>query len=169
MVLLAPAPAGFHHARSVELSSLGDGVAEHVEDGGRHVIIRRREGELRISLPAIRQQPLAVVIPIDDDFPMRAAAASRFWAQMHGRPPAAARALNGFTGQRRDRLILTVRALDGHLAAAPYREIAEALFGVRRLEREAWKTSSLRDRTIRLVKSGVALMRDGYRKLLRGR
>ena len=45
---------------------------------------------------------------------------------------------------------------------------AEVLFGARRLEREAWKTSSLRDRTIRLVKGGLALMRTGYRKLLRG-
>ena len=59
-------------------------------------------------------------------------------------------------------------ALDGHLAEASYREIAEALFGARRVEGEMWKTSSLRDRTIRLVKGGLALMRAGYRKLLRG-
>jgi hypothetical protein len=62
-----------------------------------------------------------------------------------------------------------LRALDGHLAEASYREIARVLFGVRRLERDAWKTSSLRDQTIRLVKGGVALMRAGYRRLLRGR
>jgi hypothetical protein len=55
------------------------------------------------------------------------------------------------------------------LAEASYREIAEVLFGTRRLEREAWKTSSVRDRTIRLVKGGRALIRAGYRKLLRGR
>jgi hypothetical protein len=169
VVLLAPAPAGFSNARPIEFASLGDGVAEHIGDGGRHLIIPRRDGELRLSVLARHQQPLAVVIPIDADFPARAAAASRFWAQMHGRLPAAARALSGFTVQRRDRLILMVRALDGHLAAAPYRDIAGALFGARRLEREAWKTSSLRDRTIRLVKGGIALMREGYRKLLRGR
>jgi hypothetical protein len=62
-----------------------------------------------------------------------------------------------------------LRALDGHLSDASYREIAEGLFGAARVEREAWKTSSLRDRTIRLVKSGVSLMRAGYRRLLRGR
>jgi hypothetical protein len=62
-----------------------------------------------------------------------------------------------------------LRALDGHLSEASYREIAEVLFGIRRLEREAWKTSSLRDQTIRLVKGGVVLMRAGYRRLLRGR
>src|SRR5262249_1112905 len=72
------------------------------------------------------------------------------------------------TRQRRDRLVLMLRALDGHLCDASYREIAEGLFGAARVEREAWKTSSLRDRTIRLVKSGVSLMRAGYRRLLRG-
>jgi len=73
------------------------------------------------------------------------------------------------TRQRRDRLVLMVRALDGHLAEASYREIAEALFGTRRVERDTWKTSSLRDRTIRLVRGGIDLMRAGYRRLLRGR
>jgi len=70
--------------------------------------------------------------------------------------------------QRRDRLVSMVRALDGHLAEASYREIAQVLFGARRVEGEMWKTSSLCDRTIRLVKGGLALMRAGYRKLLRG-
>jgi len=42
------------------------------------------------------------------------------------------------------------------------------LFGARRVEGEMWKTSSLRDRTIRLVKGGLVLMQAGYRKLLRG-
>lgn len=73
------------------------------------------------------------------------------------------------TRQRRDRLVLTVRALDGHLAEASYREIAQALFGTRRIERDTWKTSSLRDRTIRLVRGGIHLMRAGYRTLMRGR
>lgn len=74
-----------------------------------------------------------------------------------------------FTRQRCDRLVLMLRALDGHLAEASYREIARVLFGIQRLERESWKTSSLRDQTIRLVKGGLALMRAGYRRLLRGR
>ncbi len=46
--------------------------------------------------------------------------------------------------------------------------ILPKLFGARRVEGEMWKTSSLCDRTIRLVKGGLALMRAGYRKLLRG-
>ncbi|HEY2533656.1 MAG TPA: DUF2285 domain-containing protein [Xanthobacteraceae bacterium] len=113
-------------------------------------------------------QPLSAVLPLDDDLPIRATAALRLWARMAQRPTRQEEPLP-LTRQHRDRLVLMVRALDGHLAEASYREIAEALFGTRQIEREAWKTSSLRDRTIRLVRGGVDLMRTGYRKLLRGR
>src|ERR1700688_1257136 len=48
-------------------------------------------------------------------------------------------------------------------SAAP----AIALFGLRRIEQDAWRTASLRDTTIRLVRDGVRLMRGGYLDLLR--
>jgi hypothetical protein len=48
-----------------------------------------------------------------------------------------------------------------------YRVIAEVLFGIERIPERAWKTHDLRNRTIRLVQSGFALMRGGYRELLR--
>ena len=41
------------------------------------------------------------------------------------------------------------------------------LFGADRIPERAWKTHDLRNRTIRLVQSGLALMRGGYRDLLR--
>jgi hypothetical protein len=146
---------------------LGPDVAEQIDDRRRHLIVRSGDEEFRLCVYTLeRDQSLSVVIPFDGDFPARAAAASRLWAGMHGRAPG--EASRSLTRQRRDRLILMLRALDGHLDAASYREIGEVLFGARRLEREPWKTSSLRDRTIRLVKGGIALMRDGYRKLLRG-
>ena len=47
-----------------------------------------------------------------------------------------------------------------------FRSIAEALFGKRIPDRD-WKTHDLRNRIIRLVQSGLALMRGGYRELLR--
>jgi hypothetical protein len=61
-----------------------------------------------------------------------------------------------------------VRALDAHLADATYREIADALYGAEAVTRYAWKTSSVRGQTIRLVKDAIGMMRGGYRKLLRG-
>ncbi len=60
-----------------------------------------------------------------------------------------------------------VRALDGHLAGASYREIAEALYAPGATG-HGWKTSSRRGQTIRLVKDGLATMEGDYRKLLHG-
>ena len=51
--------------------------------------------------------------------------------------------------------------------ATSYRTIAEGLFGAKRIPERAWKTHDLRNRTIRLVQNGFALMRGGYRDLLR--
>ena len=168
VVPLAPAPASFAGARPIDFAELGD-LKERAGPDGRHVIIRTDSGELRVWVPDDRgAQPLAFALPLDDDLPIRVKAALRLWARtVHlagdpGPPPLA------LTRQRHDRLMLMLRALDSHLADASYREIADALFGARRLERELWKTSSLRDTTIRLVRGGLALMRVGYRKLLRG-
>ena len=55
------------------------------------------------------------------------------------------------------------------MAGSTYRAIAEVLFGEKRIPDRAWKTHDLRNRTIRLVQSGLALMRGGYRALLRPR
>jgi hypothetical protein len=62
---------------------------------------------------------------------------------------------------------LMMRALDAWLAGHSYREIAEGLFGTERVRGRAWKDHDLRSHIIRLVKSGIALMRGGYRALLR--
>jgi hypothetical protein len=64
--------------------------------------------------------------------------------------------------------VLTLRALDGRLAGETYRGIARALFGAARVPAgPAWKTHDVRDRTIRLVRTGVDLMQGGYLDLLR--
>jgi hypothetical protein len=67
---------------------------------------------------------------------------------------------------RRDRLALALRALDGRLEKTSYRDIAEALFGTGRMPESGWKTCDLRDRTVRLVRLGHAMMQGGYRRLL---
>lgn len=72
------------------------------------------------------------------------------------------------TTQRRQRFALTLRALDGRLAHASYRVIAQSLFGRGRIPAGAtWKTHDLRDRTIRLARNGLKLMCGGYLDLLR--
>jgi len=72
------------------------------------------------------------------------------------------------TRQRRDRLGLALRALDGRLSGESYRVIAQSLFRPARIPAgAAWKTHELRDRTIRLARVGLKLMRGGYLELLR--
>ena len=90
----------------------------------------------------------------------------RLWRAVTGRPRR--RAPGQMTRQRHDRLTLTLRALDGRLAGASYRDIAQGLFGQTRVPAGAgWKTHELRDRTIRLARAGLGLMRGGYLDLLR--
>jgi len=112
-----------------------------------------------------RGSPLSVVLPLDANFDIRLQAAHRFWSAIEGRrlgtPPLA------LSYQRRRRFLLIMRALDAWLAGHSYREIAEGLFGKERVLGRSWKDHDLRSLTIRLVQSGIALMRGGYRALLR--
>jgi hypothetical protein len=117
----------------------------------------------------LREAPAAGVsyaaeLPFDADFDIRAHAAHRLWRALNGLsvgPP-----FHGLSPQRRQRLMLALRALDARIDGATYRIIAEGLFGAKSIPERAWKTHDLRNRTIRLVKTGVALMHGGYRELL---
>jgi hypothetical protein len=107
----------------------------------------------------------AAELPFDDDFEIRAHAARRLWRALNGR--AAGPALHDLSPQRRHRLVLALRALDARVGGNTYRTIAEVLFGAKNIPERSWKTHDLRTRTIRLVQSGFALMRGGYRVLLK--
>jgi len=70
--------------------------------------------------------------------------------------------------RRSARLIHVLRALDLSLARAPHRDIAIALFGRERVERD-WHHAHnhLRDHVRRAITAGRELMEGGYRKFLR--
>ena len=107
----------------------------------------------------------AALLPFDEHFPTRVAAALRVWQALTGR--ISGRDPQALTAQRRSRLVLALRALDGRLALASYRELAEGLFGPLRVRGDAdWNSHDLRDRTIRLARLGAELSRGGYRRLL---
>ena len=59
----------------------------------------------------------------------------------------------------------TLQALDGTLAGASLRDVAEGLFGVDAVAADWYADSALRARVRRLVHRGDALMRGGYRRL----
>lgn len=60
----------------------------------------------------------------------------------------------------------TLQALDGTLAGASHREIAEALFSLATVAEQWFEDSDLRAHVRRLIRGGQALMRGGYRRLL---
>jgi hypothetical protein len=68
--------------------------------------------------------------------------------------------------QKTIRLQKALLALDALEAKASHREIAEVLYGPRRVSEELWKTSSLRQGVIRLCRLGEEMMQDGYMRLL---
>ncbi len=130
----------------------------HGVDGERIPVLLRGDAGL--------DQPLAAIIPLDADGLDRIEAVTRLWCSLH-RPPAPPD--QRLTWQQRWRLRRILQAVDGRIDGASYREIAEAIYGVKRVADDPWKTSALRDRTMALVKSGFALIAGGYRKLLRHR
>lgn len=72
------------------------------------------------------------------------------------------------TPQRRQRLIESLRAIDGRQAGATYQEIAGTVFGAEPVNAITWKSTPLRDSVMRRAASGFDLMAGGYRNLLLG-
>lgn len=112
------------------------------------------------------EEPLAVLVPLDDDLPDRVEAMVRFWRAWCGLPPPRDPRM---TAAQRRRLRLMLQATDGRGCGATYREIATALYDGDRVAAEPWKTSSVRDAVIGLVQGGAAMVAGGYRQLLRRR
>lgn len=145
----------------VEAPNLGPVIAEE----GPERLIERRENLFRLHIIETPDgQTPCVVLPFDALFDLRANSALRLWRALMGRYPGPDPAI--LSRARRDRLILALRALDGRLDKASYREIAEVLFALGRLTSRAWQTHDARDRTIRLVRYGFSLMEGSYLRML---
>ncbi|WP_333927146.1 DUF2285 domain-containing protein [Bradyrhizobium sp. CCBAU 11361] len=150
----------------LDFSKLAGSELRHAPDGW-HAIVALGGAKHRLWLPALPPSgsSVAVDLPLDRNFEARLRAAHRFWLALErrplGPPPLALPILT------RRRLILALRAVDGSLEGNSYREIAQGLFGKHRIPDRGWKTHDLRSRTIRLVRTGLRLMRGGYRALLR--
>jgi hypothetical protein len=142
-------------------------IFQEAASDGLYLILQNRTPVVLIG-GATTATPAAAIIPLDHNFAARAGAALRLWQAIATR--SADRLSDNLTPARRRRLRLVLRGLDGYLAGETYRVIAKGLFGDYRVPSDAsWKTHDLRDRTIRLVRTGLHLMRGGYLKLLSGR
>ncbi|AGK59777.1 hypothetical protein HYPDE_40543 [Hyphomicrobium denitrificans 1NES1] len=127
-------------------------------------IVELRGARMRLHKQGKLGEPVAVLIPLDQLFDIRAAAALRLWRALAGRAPGPD--LGMLTPERRNRLILALRALDGRLERATYPEIAAVLFDIAPISKRDWISHELRDQTGRLVRLGFSMMRGGYRRLL---
>lgn len=155
----------------IDPETLGPILADGQADDGRHLVIEDGDGAHRLWLRApASERGWVVFIPVDADMALRLAGAQRFarrWSGLRPGPQPPALRLTLF---QRQRLVLLLGVLDGHLAGAGQREIAAALIYPRMtpLHGAAWKGSAERRRTQRLVTEATALMSGGYRGLLRG-
>jgi hypothetical protein len=164
---LAPAPKGAKQAITFDPSRWrGQFIARQADDGV-HALLRGVGADHHIWMPAALAygQTVACVVLLDGDTLCGAAAALQFWRDVVGARAAPER----HSDQRWGRMGQSLRAYDGHLAGGSYRAIAEEIFGAPRVAAESWRTSSLRDATIRLVRSGAALVSGDYKRLLRHR
>lgn len=165
-VVLGPGPAARRTAMAPVLSVPGAPHAQRADPEGRWRI--HGTGRFAVHLLMLRgaraDGPLTIVTPLDADGPARLAMAARAWRILQGAPDPLDDQL---TAQRRGRLARALRALDGRAAGASHREIAMALFGAGRVAEMPWKSSALRDQTLRLVRDGTALVAGDYRRLLR--
>jgi len=151
---------------SLRLIELTSEKVRQAPDGWYAVLyLRGVEHRVWLKEPPVIAKAYAVELQLDRDFEFRAHAARRLWRSLNDRPPGPP--LHVFSAQRRRRLALALRALDARMDGSTYREVAEVLFGAKQIPERAWKTHDLRNRTIRLVQTGLALMRGGYRALLR--
>ncbi len=166
-VILTPAPAGFANAASLDPALLATATAQSDRADGLHI---RLPGDHQVWLPdKDPNQPLAVVIPLDDDLPLRVAGAVRLHRLLTVDKAGPAPQSQALTAQQRQRLIQMLVALDGRLSQASYREIASVLFGGSLTSEKGWKTHPIRGRTIRLVNHAMKMVNRGYLKLLRMR
>jgi hypothetical protein len=150
----------------LDLGKLSGADLRQASDGW-HAVVRLRGEAHRLwlqELPA-KGTPIVLELLLDADFDLQSDAAHRLWSALER--PALRVPHSEVTLQRRHRLILAMRALDGRIEGNSYRTIAENLFGTTRMPERGWKTHDLRNRTIRLVQTGTVLMRGGYLALLR--
>lgn len=143
----------------VRLDRLIDVVAERRTGEGVHVKLR---GGLQAYVEGCEpSEPLAAIVPISGSFSAALKGVSDLERVLRGDILAA-----DLTAQQSSRLQRVLKALDAAQAKATYRQVAAEIYGEEAVSRYDWRTSSIRDAAIRLVRTGRALSAGGYMKLL---
>ena len=103
--------------------------------------------------------PLMAIVPLDANIPTRIEAMARLWRALTGQQPLPY--ASELPALRRERLAMSLRAVDARHAGATRRDIAVTT----PFSDDGMRT--LRSRTARLIRDGLALIAGGYRKLLK--
>jgi hypothetical protein len=160
VVRLASAPAGGPRPLSLPAFEVQSRIGE---DG---LYLRLSQGpQLLLTAGADPYAPLAVVLPLDEAFRVRAAAADALYLML----TADALPADRMSGQRRQRVRQMLRALDARQGGASYRDIAVQVLNATVADSASWRTSTVRDVAIRLCRGAFRLMRGGYLAFLRTR
>lgn len=163
LIALTHRPDFLPSARNTLTNRFG---AEHKGPEGAYAALPDHDLHILFLPGASPKDQLAAVIPIDDDILDRIDALARLSRASLERPPLRDTRM---TADQRRRFRMRLRAADGRMNGATYREIAVAIYGAARVESDPWKTSPLRDAVIGFVEAGMALIGGGYLKLLRHR
>lgn len=153
----------------VHLRRAGQCSGVRLEDVGIAARVHGPEGmhlQLRGGLQAFAEgcslsDPVAAVIPITGSFSAALKGISDLERVLRGEAPG-----DDLTAQQRLRLHRALSALDAFQAKATYRQVALEIFGAEAVSRYDWRTSSVRDTAIRLVRMGRALAAGGHLQLL---
>lgn len=150
----------------IRLSDLPNLDVRVSAEGTWYGVWRTIDGDHRFQLVIPHPDDAAtyvVVLPLDRLLELRVDAVVRFWLALQGRPSGNRR--HDLPAQTRARLILVLRALDGRLTGASYRDIAKVLLGFRGGKAD-WDSDPRKNQARRLVADGLRIMRGGYRDLL---
>lgn len=166
-LFLGPAPAGL----------IADAVlpptfetAYRIADDGEDILLydlgNGHRVQLVVDTTATVGKPLAAIIPLDREGLDRLESACRLLAALHGRavPPD-----TRLTAHQRLRLRKMLQCFDGYRDGATQREIAQVVFHIARLDRQAWQDASARHAIKALLRDARGMIAGGYRALLRHR
>lgn len=164
-------PPDYGDVPSLDVTGAGPILADGPTANGRHLIIDDPDGDHRLWLRVASNAPLAMVLPLDDEFELRLGAAARLFRRLRGLgsgPPPPRLAVTAF---QRLRLSLLLNVFDRLGDGASKREIARDLVypGLEPGSAAEWKGSAERRRTQRLCDEAKAMVAAGYRRLLGGR
>jgi len=166
VVVLGRAPPGV--AGAVPSARIGTPIQSHDIARQRHLVIDAEGARQRfLILDSKPEAGLMIVLPVTGEAAFLAAASARaYLATRRARPNPALRP----TPFQRRRLAMLLAILDAAQGGASNREIGTGIIYPRLagIAAQAWKASSERRHTQRMIVEAHAMMRDGYRRLLAG-